>query len=113
MLKRFVRLVGFLLVAAALVTFVIDGARFVANGTFTATPLGKIAFDLLREKFLLVQPSIERHLSLGGVPLGVWLWQFLLQPLFQAPAFTVLGTLGILCLWFSRPPKPLIGFATK
>jgi hypothetical protein len=105
MIRRFVRSLGFLLVAIGFVAFVIDGARFLADGVFPATKLGQIAFEVLRERFLLLQPAVERHVHPA-------LWQFGLQPLLETPAFIVLIVFGFALLWLARRKQPPIGHET-
>ncbi len=88
-MRFLLRLAGFLLVGIAFVTGVLDGARSLANGVFSMTPLGKSLFDLLAERYLLVQPAIERHVSVG-------VWQFVALPLTLLPTALVALVLGIL-----------------
>ena len=100
------RVIGFLLVALGFVALVLDGTRAVAEGAFSAMPLGGLGHQLFKERFLLLQPGVERHLHPA-------LWQWVLQPLLELPAFPVLGLLGFLLLYLARPPAPRIGYAPR
>jgi hypothetical protein len=102
MIRFILRILGLVALAGGFVALIADGIRYIADGTLQLTPLGKIAFDILREKFLLLQPAVERHLH-------PFLWQYLLQPIFETPAFIVLILLSILLLWAGRRRKAPVG----
>ena len=62
MFRFLARLSGLLLIAAGFVGLVIDGTRSIANGTLIFTPLGEVAFRVFGERYLLLQPAIERRI---------------------------------------------------
>lgn len=97
------RAVGYILLAAGFIGAVIDGARSIANSELMLTPLGETAFRALGERYLLLQPAIERHVH----PL---LWDPLVLNLTLLPGFAVALVLGVLFLWLGRPPEEPIGY---
>src|SRR5918997_4648205 len=105
MLRFLARALGLVLIAAGFVGIVIDGTRSIANGTVMFTPLGEAAFRLFGERYLLLQPAIERHVH----PL---LWDPIVLNLTLLPASVVGFFLGVLLLWLGQKPPEPIGFAT-
>ena len=104
MFRFLARVVGLVLVAAGFVGIVIDGTRSIANGTVMFTPLGEAAFRVLGERYLLLQPAIERHVS-------QWLWDAVVLKFTLLPASVVGFVLGVILLWLGQKrPEPL-GFA--
>lgn len=106
MIRFLVRLLGYGLVAAGFVSLVIDGARSIANSTPMITPLGDTLAALLRERYQLIQPAIERNLH----PL---LWDPVLLWLTLAPTALVGLALGFLLVRLGARPEPPIGIVTR
>jgi hypothetical protein len=106
MLRFLVRALGFLLIAAGFVGLVIDGTRSIANGALGFTPLGQIAHAMLREKFLLIEPGVTRHVH-------PWLWDPVLLNFFLMPAALLAVLIGILLLWLGQKPQEPIGFLAR
>jgi hypothetical protein len=105
MLRFIARAFGLILIAAGFVGIVIDGTRSIANGAVMFTPLGEVAFRVFGERYLLLQPAIERHIH----PL---LWDPIVLNLTLLPGSVLAFLLGVVLLWLGqRPPEP-IGFAT-
>jgi hypothetical protein len=100
------RLLGYLAVGGGFVVLVLDGARSIANQSISPTPFGELAFRALGERYLLLQPAIERHLH----PL---LWDPVVLNLTLLPAFAVALALGFLFLLIGRRPSPGIGILTR
>jgi hypothetical protein len=87
-MRLFLRLMGYGLIALAFVTGIVDATRSLANGAFKLKPLGQNLYELLQERYLLLQPAIERHVSQV-------LWDYIVFPVTLWPtAFVALG-LGI------------------
>ena len=103
MLRFLARALGLLLVAAGFVGFVVDATRSIANGVVAFTPFGEIAYGLFKERYLLLQPGIERHLH-------PWIWEYLVLPVTLAPAGLVAFLLGLGLLWIGQKPRKPIGF---
>ena len=96
------RLIGYVLLAAGFIGAVIDGTRSIANSSMVFTPLGETAFRILGERYLLLQPAIERHVH----PL---LWDPVVLNLTLLPGFAVALALGLLFLWLGQKPAEPIG----
>jgi hypothetical protein len=93
---RFViRMLGYALIALAIVVGVLDGARSLANGAFSLRPLGESLYGLLAERYLLIQPAIERHVSEG-------LWNNVVLPLTLQPTAIVCLILGVVLAFLAR-----------
>jgi hypothetical protein len=106
MLRFLVRALGFLAIAGGFVMVVIDGTRTLANGALSFMALGEAGFRLLGEKYLLIQPGIERHLH----PL---LWDPFILNLTLMPASLVLLAIGLGLVMLGRKPADPIGFDTR
>jgi hypothetical protein len=105
MLRFIARALGLILIAAGFVGIVIDGTRSIANGAVMFTPLGEVAFRVFGERYLLLQPAIERHIH----PL---LWDPVILNLTLLPGSVVAFLLGIVLLWLGQKRPEPIGFAT-
>jgi hypothetical protein len=105
-MRFLLRLLGYLLVAAGFVALVIDGARSIANASWHFTALGEVLSAVLRERYLLLQPAIERQLH----PL---LWDPIMLNVTLAPAALVGLLLGFLLLRLGAPPPPGVGIVTR
>ena len=104
MLRFLARALGVILIAAGFVGIVIDGTRSIANGTVMFTPLGEVALRVFGERYLLLQPAIERHVH----PL---LWDPILLALTRLPGSVVAFLLGVVLLWLGQKRPQPIGFA--
>jgi hypothetical protein len=94
-----IRLAGYLSLVAGLGVAVFDIARSVSGGRIDMAPLGKVLFDLFGERYLLLQPAIERHVS-------EFAWNSLVLPLTLQPALILFFILGLLLVgigWRRRP----------
>jgi hypothetical protein len=105
MLRFLLRAFGLILIAAGFVGLVVDGTRSIANGALMFTPLGEAAHHLLGERYLLLQPAIERHLHPA-------LWDPVVLNLTLLPASVVTFLAGVLLLWLGQKRPEPIGFAT-
>ncbi len=81
------------MVAAALVSFIIDCTKSIAASAWTTTPLGQIWFEISPSSLNGLQAGIQRNLS-------PFLWDPVAQTILLMPPWTILGPLGLLCLWF-------------
>ncbi len=106
MIRFLVRLLGYGLVAAGFVSLVIDGARSIANSAPMITPLGETLAVLLRERYALIQPAIERNIH----PL---LWDPVLLWVTLAPTALVALGLGFLLVRLGARPDAEIGIVTR
>jgi hypothetical protein len=97
-----IRLAGYVTLVAGLIVGVFDIARSVAAGRIEMAPLGKVLFDLFGERYLLLQPAIERHVS-------EFAWNSIVLPLTLLPALILLFITGIVlvAIGWRRRPQPL------
>jgi hypothetical protein len=106
MLRFLARMLGLLLIAAGFVGLVIDGTRSIANGALTFTALGEVGYRVLGERYLLLQPAIERHIH-------PFLWDPIVLNLTLAPAALFALVLGAILLWLGRKPVEPIGYMAR
>ena len=105
MIRFLFRFLGLLVLAAAFILVVYDGARFIANGILEPTSVGYVWASVHQNSLLLFQPAVERHAA-------PWLWQSLIQPYFlEQPAALFLLIIGVILILLGRRKKPLIGYA--
>jgi len=90
-----VRVIGWLLIAAAVVLLGRDLLHWIQAGHWSATPAGKAWYALSPGSLNLLQAVIERH---------IWqpLWPPILWVLLR-PAWIVLGLPGLLLALWPRP----------
>ncbi len=104
MIRFLLRFLGLVALAAAFITLVIDGTKSIAANAIKITPLGQYWNDVHTGSLQLFQAGIERHVSPS-------LWQVVIQPVLEQPAWLVLGVLGAVLILIGRKKKPLIGYA--
>ena len=104
MIRFLFRFVGFWILAAGFLLFVYDGTRSIAGSAFLITKTGDLWSNIHQNSLLLLQPAIERHVA-------IWLWDPVMLTILTAPAWLVLGVIGILLIVLGRKKKPLIGYA--
>jgi hypothetical protein len=100
------RLLGYVVIGGGFVLLVLDGARSIANQTLSLTPFGELAYRVFSERYLLLQPAIERHIH----PL---LWDPVVLNFTLLPACFVTLAFGFLLLLIGRKPSPGIGTLTR
>jgi hypothetical protein len=87
------RIIAWLLLAGAVFAAGLDGLAYLETGEYAPLPLGQVWATIHRGSLLLVEPGIVRHLHPA-------LWEDVVFPLLQAPAWLVAtvsgGILGIL-----------------
>ena len=106
MLRFVFRVFGLGLLAAGFVGLVVDGTRSIANNGLSFTPLGEVGYALFKERYLLLQPAIERHLHPA-------LWDPLVLNLTLAPASIAALLVGALLLRLGQRPKEPIGYLAR
>jgi hypothetical protein len=104
MIRFVLRFLGLVSLAAGFFFLVYDGTQTIANGRLSFTSLGFIWAQVHQNSLLLLQPAIERHVA-------VWLWQLVIQPTLEQPAFLCFAILGAILMLLGRKKKPLIGYA--
>jgi hypothetical protein len=106
MLRLAFRFSGFLTVAAAFTSLIVDGTRSIAEGAVSITSLGQTAAAFFPAQFSALGPAIERNIH----PL---LWNPVLTTLFWLPTWLVVGLFGLLLLTLTRKPAPKIGYSSR
>ncbi|HXZ00680.1 MAG TPA: hypothetical protein VEI03_11815 [Stellaceae bacterium] len=89
------RILGWLLVLAALVVLVADLIAWLDTRHFAPTAMGLLWFEISPTTLELAQPAIQRHVA-------AWLWDPIVFVL-TWPAALVLGVPGLALLWLCRP----------
>ncbi len=106
MIKGLFRFIAFLLLAAGFVGAVMDAARSLANSMLDYARIGGTAFRLFGDRFLQLQPAVERNIH----PL---LWDPVLSNLFLLPTSLTLLGLGLVCYRIGRRAPAVIGYVTR
>ena len=90
---------GLLLVAAAAAALLRDLWLWLdGDQGFQLRALGNLWAAIHRDSLLLLQPAIERHVA-------VWLWEWVVFPLLEAPAVVVFAVPGLILLRLCRPRR--------
>jgi hypothetical protein len=92
------RVIGWLLLLAALIALGWDFFNWFHEGHWTATPMGKLWYQLSPGSLNLMQAVIERH---------VWktLWDPIILTVLLQPVWLVLGIPGLLLALLARSRK--------
>ena len=93
------RILGVWLVLFALVALAVDATKSLASSTLMWTSFSDQWLALHPESFDATQVFVETQLY-------PWLWDPVLVTIFNAPAWIVLGGLGILLYWIGRKRPP-------
>lgn len=95
---RVLRVIGVLLVLAALALLAREAWVWHETGRWTIVSAGKLWFELHKDSLQLAQPAIERH---------VWapLWDPAILTVLQWPAWALTGGLGLLLLLLAQLPR--------
>ena len=100
------RFIGLIALAGAFAAAVIDGARWVVNGTFDPTSTGAAIYWLSPKALAGAQSLVESRL-------GAWAWNVVLVRALLAPAFIALTLLSAVLFFVSRPRPPEIGHSSR
>ncbi len=101
MIRGFFRLIGLLLLAAAFIFLVYDGARSIADQALRLTRLGEFWNDVHQASQMVFRSRVDESMPMltNGVRL-----------LLDQPVWAAMGVLGLLLMVLFRPRKPLIGY---
>jgi hypothetical protein len=94
-----VRVLGILLVAAALVAAGLDAANWLSTGAWRSTVLGEHWYRLSPGTLNLSQAVVQRYVS-------PWLWEKVIQNILLWPTWAVLGGLGLVLLLVPGRGRP-------
>jgi hypothetical protein len=103
MIRGFVRVIGLLLLAAAFVFLVYDGARSIADQAVRLTRSAELWNDLHQASQQALRTRIEE--------ISPALWTNGVRLLLDQPVWAVIGIIAIVLLLASRPRQPLIGYS--
>jgi hypothetical protein len=104
MIRFLLRFLGLLCLAGAFILAIYDGTRSIAASRVFLTSV-RTLWELINANSLAqVKPLVSPYA--GGV-----LWDPGMVAILNAPAFTLLGCLGVVLLMLGRRKKPLIGYA--
>jgi len=95
---RLGRVLGWLLIAVALVVLTVDVVTWLQTGTWRLSALGEIWAELHRNSLLLAEPAIDRHVWPG-------LWQSVVVPFLLLPAAPMIAVVGLVLLLLCRPKR--------
>jgi hypothetical protein len=104
MIRFILRTAGFVLMAAAFASLVVDGTRSVAAQHIAEFSLGDTLGWLAGAHFTSSMQGLVRWPALA---------QQLVRGFLAVPSWLVTGTLGLLFLYAGRPPAPRIGFLSR
>lgn len=101
MIRGFLRLIGLLLLAAAFIFLIYDGARSIADQALRLTRLGEFWNDAHQASQVVFRSRVDESMPMltNGVRL-----------LLDQPVWAAMGVLGLLLMVLFRPRKPLIGY---
>lgn len=104
MIRFLFRFLGLICLAAAFILVIYDGTKSIAGNHLFLTTV-RALWELFNAGGLArLKPMIEPYA--GGL-----LWDPVMVSILAAPAWGLLGLLGILLLIVGRKKKPLIGYA--
>lgn len=105
MFRFLFRALGLALLAIGFVGLVVDGTRSIANNSVVFSSLGEVLTALLKERYLALQPAIER--------IHPFLWDPILRDVTLAPASVVTLAIGAILLWMGQKRREGIGFVAR
>jgi hypothetical protein len=104
MIRFLFRFIGLISLAAAFILVIYDGTKSIAGSSLSLTTV-RALWELINAGSLAkVKPLIDHYA--GGL-----LWDPMMLSILAAPAWGLLGLLGILLLILGRKRKALIGYA--
>lgn len=103
MIRFLFRFLGVLILAAAFILLVYDGAKSIADSRIYIYRLGQLWTDINANSLQSLQASIEAYLPAPA-------WNPVALTLLEQPAWLVLGVVGVLSILLGRKKKPLIGY---
>jgi hypothetical protein len=102
MIRFSLRLVGLVLIAAALAAVAIDAARSLAASQVMLTELEPVWFALSPESLARFQEFVQVRLT---PPLGAWVWNPVTRSVLTGPLSVELAIAGFLLLLLSTPRR--------
>jgi len=103
MIRFLFRFLGVLVLAAAFILLVYDGAKSIADNRLYIYKLGQLWTDINAGSLDSLKAAVETRLP-------VQVWDPVVLTLLEQPAWLVLGVIGVLLVLLGRKKKPLIGY---
>lgn len=103
MIRFLFRFLGVLILAAAFILLVYDGAKSIADSRIYISKLGQLWTDINANSLQSLQASVEANLPVQA-------WNPVALTLLEQPAWLVLGVVGVLSILLGRKKKPVIGY---
>jgi peptidoglycan/LPS O-acetylase OafA/YrhL len=104
MIRFIFRLLALIILAAAFILLIYDGAKSIADSNIHINTLGQIWTEIHGGSLQALRAMTERRVSAR-------LWTLIARPVLDQPAWLVLGVIGIILMLLGRKKKPLIGYA--
>jgi len=104
MIRFILRLLALVILAAAFILLIYDGAKSIADSSIHVYTLGQLWSDIHANSLQALQGVTERRL-------GARIWPLIARPVLEQPAWLVFGVIGIILMLLGRKKKPLIGYA--
>ena len=92
------RIIGALLILAALAAAGVELAQWISSGTYKSVTLGGLWYMVHRASLNASQAGIQRYVA-------PWLWDPGIVWLLVQPAWAITGLPGAVLLWLGRPKK--------
>jgi len=105
MLRLLLRFIGFLALAGAFASLVVDGTQTIAEGALTITPLDQTLAGFFPRQLALLKPGLMKLHPLLWDPAGLFV--------LQAPTWAVIGLFGLVLLALTRKRREPIGLVSR
>ncbi len=92
------RIIGALLILAALAAAGVELVQWISSGTYKSVTLGGVWYEVHRASLNASQAGIQRYVA-------PWLWDPVIMWVLVQPAWATAGLPGAVLLWLGRPKK--------
>ena len=104
MIRFILRLFALIILAAAFILLIYDGAKSIADSSIHIYKLEQLWSDLHATSLQSLQAVTDRRVS-------AQIWPLAIRPVLEQPAWLVFGIIGIILMLLGLKKKPLIGYA--
>jgi hypothetical protein len=106
MMRALLRCLGYIALSAGFVAFVVDGARYIANGEWAFLPIGTAIDAVLPGAYVGWEAAAKLRLP-------DYLFDPPLVRALATPFFAVAAVVAVLLLWLGRKRKAPIGYSSR